>query len=233
MHGTSLPNADRPTAATRSIGDYDLLEEIARGGMGVVYRARQRSLNRVVAVKMILAGNLASAEDRARFQTEAEAAAGLDHPGIVPIFEVGHEETPNGPQHFYSMAFVEGESLEQRIDRQVFNSREAAELVLQIADAVQYAHDRHIIHRDLKPANILIDAQGRPRVTDFGLAKQSDADTQLTATGQVLGTPSYMPPEQVTLKDSTIGPAGRRLRIGRHFVLHAYGETAFPIGIAA
>jgi WD40 repeat protein/serine/threonine protein kinase len=173
-------------------GDYELLREIARGGMGVVYEARQVRLNRVVALKMILAGQFASPADVQRFQSEAEAAAQLDHPGIVPIFEVGQHEG----HHYFSMGLVEGESLARRIADGPLPPRTAAEVVIRVAEAVDYAHGKGVIHRDLKPANILLDKAGQPRVTDFGLAKRVQADSQLTAAGQILGTPSYMPPEQ-------------------------------------
>ena len=185
----------------RYFGDYELLEEIARGGMGVVYKARQVKLNRVVALKMILAGQLAGEDDVKRFHTEAEAAANLDHPGIVPIFEVGEHEG----QHYFSMGFVEGESLAAKVAKGPLPPREAAELVEQVARAVQFAHAKGVIHRDLKPANVLLDAAGHPRVTDFGLAKRVSGDSGLTASGQVLGTPSYMPPEQAAGKLDQIG----------------------------
>ncbi len=178
----------------RYFGDYELLDEIARGGMGVVYRARQVRLNRTVALKMILAGQFAGEADVQRFQTEAEAAAQLDHPGIVPIFEVGEYEG----HHFFSMGLVEGDSLAARISDGPLPPKEAADLVRRIAEAIQYAHDKGVIHRDLKPANILLDQDGQPRVTDFGLAKKVKGDSNLTATGQILGTPSYMPPEQAS-----------------------------------
>lgn len=158
----------RPGSVLRYFGDYELLEEIARGGMGVVYKARQVRLNRVVAVKMILSGDLASTEDVRRFHSEAEAAARLSHPGIVPIYEVGEHEG----QHFYSMAFVDGESLSRQINTSPLPPREAATLIRQVAMAVQYAHDVGVIHRDLKPANILLDRDGQPLVADFGLARQ-------------------------------------------------------------
>jgi WD40 repeat protein/tRNA A-37 threonylcarbamoyl transferase component Bud32 len=194
----------------RYFGDYELVQELARGGMGVVYKARQVTLNRIVALKMILAGQLASDEEVRRFYLEAEAAANLDHPGIVPIYEVGKHEG----QHYFSMGFVEGQSLAQRVSAGLPPPREAASLLIKVAEAVQYAHDRGVIHRDLKPANVLLDAQGRPRVTDFGLAKKLQSDSGLTATGQVMGTPSYMPPEQASGKADQVGPPADTYSLG-------------------
>ena len=195
----------------RRFGNYELLSEIARGGMGVVYQARQIGLNRLVALKMILAGQLASAEEVQRFYAEANAAAHLDHPGIVPIFEVGEQDG----QHFFTMALVHGSNLAERLRQGPMPPREVATLMRGIAVAVQHAHDKGVIHRDLKPANVLLeivepsfsgkevganfdrDASAyRPRITDFGLAKLVQSDAHLTGSGQVVGTPSYMPPEQ-------------------------------------
>ena len=201
----SSANEDsEPASSTpqKHFGDYELLAEIARGGMGVVYKARQISLNRIVGLKMIKSGELAGEDEVQRFRTEAEAAAQLDHPNIVGIYEVGEQ---NG-QHFFSMGFVEGVGLDEKLKDGPLPPREAAELIATIADAVQYAHDKGIIHRDLKPANVLLDADGKPRITDFGVAKQITADSGMTATGQVLGTPSYMPPEQAAGKIEQIGP---------------------------
>ncbi len=186
----------------RTFGDYEVLSEIARGGMGVVYRARQTKLNRVVAVKMILQGQLASRDDIQRFYSEAEAAARLEHPGIVPIFEVGEIDD----QHYFSMGFVDGESLADRARRGPLPPKEAAELLRDVADAIDYAHRQGIVHRDLKPGNILLTQDGQPRVTDFGLAKTVEGDSGLTASGQILGTPGYMPPEQASGRIHDVGP---------------------------
>ena len=198
--GTSSVEGAEIGARVRYFGDYELLEEIARGGMGVVYRARQVNLKRIVALKMILAGQLAGEQDVRRFHAEAEAAAELDHPNIVPIYEVGEHEG----QHYFSMALVEGESLACKVAKGVLPAREAAELIEQVARAIAYAHEQGVIHRDLKPANVLLDEEGRPRVTDFGLAKRIEGDGGLTATGQVLGTPGFMPPEQAAGKHDRI-----------------------------
>jgi len=208
-----------------SFGDYELLHEIARGGMGVVYKARQISLNRLVALKMILSGQFAGEEDVRRFRVEAEAAANLAHPNIVPVYEVGE----HAGQHYFSMGYVEGESLADYVAESPLPPQEAAQTVQLIAEAMAHAHSKGVVHRDLKPANILLAQQesvgdsgassqrtgGRstlgfgksgsshllsyiPKVTDFGLAKQTQSDHGMTATGQILGTPGYMPPEQAS-----------------------------------
>lgn len=190
------------TPLPATFGDYELLEELGRGGMGVVYRATQGSLGRTVAIKMLLRRDLASRADLARFRSEAEAAARLDHPGIVSIFEVG--ESDGLP--FYSMRFIEGTTLAKQLAAGPLPPREAATLLAKVADAVQAAHDRGVLHRDLKPSNILIDAAGRPHVSDFGLAKRLEDDQSVTHTGAILGTPCYMSPEQAAGSRGDVGP---------------------------
>jgi hypothetical protein len=190
------------TPLPAGFGDYELLEEIGRGGMGVVYRAVQQSLGRTVAIKMLLRRDLATPADLSRFRSEAEAAAQLDHPGIVSVFEVG--ECDGHP--FYSMQFVEGTTLARRLLAGRLPAREAAGLLAKVADAVHAAHARGVLHRDLKPSNILIDAGGEPHVSDFGLAKRLEADQSVTHTGAILGTPCYMSPEQAAGSRGDVGP---------------------------
>ena len=187
-----LPSGSPASIRFRYFGDYEVVEEIARGGMGVVYKARQVSLNRIVALKMILAGDFSSPAMVERFQTEAEAAARLEHPNIVPIFEIGAHEG----LHYFSMGFVEGGSLTQAMAREKFSPRRATELMVKVARAVHHSHQRGILHRDLKPGNILLDAKGEPHVADFGLAKILEHDSAQTQSAAVMGTPSYMAPEQ-------------------------------------
>ena len=182
-------------------GEYELLEEIGRGGMGIVYRAVQKSLQRVVAVKMLLRRDLASPADLSRFRSEAEAAAQLDHPGIVSIFEVGeHDGHP-----FYSMRYIEGTTLAKRLQAGPIPPREGAMILLRVAEAVQSAHARGVLHRDLKPSNILIDLAGKPHVSDFGLAKRLEGNQTMTHTGAILGTPCYMSPEQAAGSRGDVG----------------------------
>jgi WD40 repeat protein len=221
--------ADADAGMIRYFGDYELQKEIARGGMGVVYRARQVSLKRTVAIKMILSGWLAGEAAVRRFRLEAEASAKLDHPGIVPIYEVG---THDGHQ-YYSMAFVDGQSLAQKLSGGPMPPRHAACLVKSLAAAVQYAHERGVIHRDLKPANILLDQDGNPRITDFGLAKTLRDDHGLTATGEVMGTPSYMPPEQASGQLDRIGPPTDVYALGAILYCLLTGRPPFQASNAA
>ncbi|HEV3005826.1 MAG TPA: serine/threonine-protein kinase, partial [Pirellulales bacterium] len=176
----------------RRFGEYDLLEEVARGGMGVVLRARDRKLNRIVALKMVLSGRFASEHEVRRFHVEAEAAARLDHRGIVPIYEIGECDG----QHYFTMKLVPGGSLAGRLGELRRDVRAIVALLAKVASAVSHAHQRGILHRDLKPANILIDDAGEPLVSDLGLAKSVQNDSQLTQSGAIVGTPSYMSPEQ-------------------------------------
>jgi predicted Ser/Thr protein kinase len=215
-------------APDAEFGDYILQEEIARGGMGVVYKAVQRKLNRTVAVKMILSGNLASEQEVRRFYTEAEAAAHLDHPGIVPIYEVNEVDG----QHFFSMGYVDGQSLQQRLGSGPLPPREAAEILCQTAEAIRYAHEHGVVHRDLKPSNILLTKDGRPRVTDFGLAKTVEGDCGLTASGQILGTPGYMPPEQAMGNTHEVGPHSDVYSLGALLYCLLTGRPPFQAATA-
>ena len=185
-----------------AVGDYELLEELGRGGMGVVYKAHQKSLGRIVALKMLLAGRFASEEFVTRFHGEASAAAVLRHPNIVAIHEVGCEEG----QHYFSMDYVAGRTLADITRDGPLPAGRAAEYVRTLAVAMQHAHQHGIMHRDLKPSNVLIDADDRPHITDFGLAKEITADIGLTVTGQVLGSPGYMSPEQADASRGKPGP---------------------------
>ncbi len=184
----------RQPALVRYFGDYELLGELGHGGMGVVYKARQVSLNRTVALKMLKSDVLATEDELRRFQNEAEAVALLDHPNVVPILEVGIHEG----RRYFSMKLVSGASLDKRLEDYAADPRAAARLVATAAQGVHHAHQRGILHRDLKPANILVDDQGEPHVTDFGLAKRVEGDSELTHSGAILGTPSYMAPEQAS-----------------------------------
>ena len=203
--GSDAANRDRasgirlPSSGLPAVAGFEVLEEIGRGGMGIVYRARQVSLNRTVALKIILTGTQSSAEHLARFQNEAEAVALLQHPHIVQVFDHGVCDLGAGnPCPYLALEFVDGGTLQQRLQAGPLHSREAARLVALLAEAVHVAHQHGIIHRDLKPANVLLSADGTPKLTDFGLAKRLDAEGRLTQTGEAVGTPSYMAPEQAS-----------------------------------
>jgi eukaryotic-like serine/threonine-protein kinase len=194
LDGEEASSEQPAEAVLRYFGDYELLAEVGRGGMGVVYRARQVRLNRLVALKLLAAGEFASAQFIERFRTEAQAAAALDHPNIVPIYEVGEV----GTQPFFTMRLVQGGTLADRLAEGggPFQATEAANLISQVARAVHYAHQRGVLHRDLKPGNILLNSANEPFLTDFGLAKLLESQSTVTHTQGWLGTPAYMSPEQ-------------------------------------
>jgi serine/threonine protein kinase/WD40 repeat protein len=194
----------------RRFGNFELLEEIARGGRGIVYRAEQLNLNRLVAIKVILEGELASSSDKQRFIAEAQAVAKLKHPNIVAVYD----SATVGDQCYFAMELVEGQSLADVIRDQPLAGQVAAGYVADIAKAIQFAHDNGILHRDLKPSNVLLSAAGQIKVTDFGFAKQLNNAEQQTITGQILGTPSYMPPEQALGDHSQLGPTTDVYAIG-------------------
>jgi predicted Ser/Thr protein kinase len=210
---------DLPT----TVGDYELIEEIGRGGMGVVFRARQISLNRTVAVKMILRGRLASNADLERFLAEALATARLEHKHIVPVYDVGDIEG----RPFFSMQFIEGQTLADRVASGPLPQREAAELVAAIARAIGFAHEHGVLHRDLKPSNILISEDGTPLVSDFGLAKQAGAQAELTRSGVLVGTPAYMSPEQAGGRRALVGPASDIYSLGCVLYFALTGRSPF------
>ena len=200
----------RESAIPRRIGSYEILALVARGGMGVVYKARHVTLGRVVALKMIRAAEMASRRELSRFRAEAQAAAHLEHPAIVPIYEVGeHEGNP-----FFSMVYVDGGTLAARLADGPMEPLAAAHLVRGVAEALAFAHDHGVVHRDLKPSNVLLTPDGSPKVSDFGLAKRAGSSDGHTLEGQVLGTPSYMPPEQARGELDAIGPLSDIYSIG-------------------
>jgi len=209
-------------------GDYELLDEIARGGMGIVYRARQRGLNRIVALKMILAGRLATDSEVRRFYSEAEAAASLNHAGIVQVYEVGQV----GHQHFFSMEFINGPSLSELIGYGPLEPARAAAIIASASEAVAFAHLQGVVHRDIKPGNILLDAHGAPHLTDFGLAGRTEAQSD-SGSGEPFGTVSYMPPEQAAGQTKETGPRSDVYSLGATLYCLLAGHPPFRSAHAA
>jgi serine/threonine-protein kinase len=208
----SLRTLAAPTAPRElpTLPGYQIESELGRGGMGVVYKARQVGLNRTVALKMVLAGAHASPDKLARFHTEAVSVARVQHPNIVQIYEVGeHDGLP-----YFSLEYIDGSPLDKKIDRKPQKPREAAELVEPLARAMHFAHERNIVHRDLKPANVLVTRDGVPKLTDFGLAKAVESDDSHTRSGTILGSPSYMAPEQARGDIHEVGPLSDQYGVG-------------------
>src|SRR5438128_635861 len=218
--------AARAVELLGELGDYELLEEIGRGGQGVVFRARQKSLNRTVALKVISLGQWASKAHLKRFRLEAEAAAHLEHPGIVPIHEVGERDG----SCYFSMKFIEGGQLDEVARREPIPIRRAVELIANVARTVHYAHEHGILHRDIKPGNILLDAKGEPHLTDFGLARLLETESSVTQTLDVLGTPSYMAPEQAVGNNAAVSSATDVYRIGAVLYQLLTGQPPFAGG---
>ena len=216
----------RPADVLRDYGDYELLEEIGRGAQGIVYRARQKSLNRTVALKVIGLGQWATQAHLKRFRLEAEAAASLDHPCIVPIYEVGERDG----SCYFSMKFIDGGQLDEMAKHQPISFRNAAELIAKLARTVHHAHEHGILHRDIKPGNILIDAKGEPHLTDFGLARLVETESTLTRTMEVLGTPSYMAPEQARGQNEQLTRATDVYGLGAVFYQLLTGHPPFAGG---
>jgi serine/threonine protein kinase/Flp pilus assembly protein TadD len=211
-----IDDSGHPVEVLMDFGDYELLEEIGRGGQGVVYRARQKSLNRTVALKVIGLGQWATQAHLKRFRREAEAAANLDHPCIVPIYEVGEREG----SCYFSMKFIDGGQLDEVAKRTPISIRNAAELIAKLARTVHYAHEHGILHRDIKPGNVLLDRSGEPHLTDFGLARLVETESTVTRTMEVLGTPSYMAPEQAV---------GNNARVGRATDVYGLGAVFYQL----
>jgi serine/threonine protein kinase/TolB-like protein/Tfp pilus assembly protein PilF len=215
-----------PSPMLMDFGDYELLEQIGRGGQGVVFRARQKSLNRTVALKVISLGQWASEAHVKRFRREAEAAASLEHPCIVPIYEVGERDG----SCYFSMKFVEGGQLDEVVRREPMPPRRAAELIVKVARTVHYAHEHGILHRDIKPGNILLDKNGEPHLTDFGLARLVESESTVTRTLEVLGTPSYMAPEQAEGDNAAVGSATDVYGLGAVLYQLLTGQPPFAGG---
>ena len=220
--------AFEPTVARmlKDFGDYELLEEIGRGGQGVVYRARQKSLNRIVALKVIGLAHWATEAHVKRFRMEAEAAAHLDDPRIVPIYEIGERDGAC----YFSMKLIEGGQLDKIVGSELMPLRKAAELLAKLARTLDYAHQHGVLHRDIKPGNILVDQKGEPHVTDFGLARLVEKESTVTRTLEVLGTPSYMAPEQAAGKKAQLTSATDVYGLGAVFYQLLTGHPPFAGG---
>ena len=226
---SAAPDNSKATSAVDflgELGDYELLEEVGRGAQGVVFRARQKSLNRTVALKVISLGQWASKAHLKRFRREAEAAAGLEHPGIVPIHEVGERDG----SCYFSMQFIEGGQLDEVVRRVPMSIRQVAELITKVARTVQYAHEHGILHRDIKPGNILLDTKGEPHLTDFGLARLIESESTITRTMDVLGTPSYMAPEQALGNNVAVSSMTDVYGVGAVFYQLLTGQPPFAGG---
>src|SRR5437773_10001152 len=226
---TSTPREKHSAPPARMLGDFgdfELLEEIGRGGQGVVYRAHQKSLNRTVALKVIGLGEWATEAHLKRCRCEAEAAASLDHPRIAPIYEVGERDG----QCYFSMQFVEGGQLDEVVSRRPMSIRQAAELIAKVSRTVHYAHEHGILHRDIKPGNTLLDANGEPHLTDFGLARSVQSESIITHTMEVLATPSYMAPEQAVANNGAVSSVTDVYGIGAVFYQLLTGHPPFAGG---
>ena len=219
-------DGQEPSRIQMEFGDYQIIEEIGRGGEGVVYRARQKSLNRTVALKVIGLGKWSSTPHLKRFRHEAEAAASLEHPQIVPIYEIGERDG----SCYFSMKFVEGGRLDEVAQTEPMSARPAAELLVKIARTVQFAHEHGILHRDIKPGNILLDKNGEPHLTDFGLARLIEQESTITNSFDVLGTPSYMAPEQAAGHTKELTAAADVYSLGAVFYQMLTGEPPFAGG---
>lgn len=227
--GMTLPIEAKPGESIRYLGDFELLSVIGRGGMGVVYRARQLSLNRIVALKLLLGGNHACEKYKQRFHQEAELASRLQHPGIVTIYETGEHEG----QPYIAMEYVEGTDLATLTRSRPLSPATAAAYVLSAAKTIQYAHERGVLHRDLKPANLMLSSDGQIRLTDFGLARDLNSDASLTLTGAMLGSPGYMPPEQISSSLRELGPTADIYALGAVLYHLLCGRAPFMGGTVA
>ncbi|MBI4323716.1 MAG: serine/threonine protein kinase [Chloroflexi bacterium] len=214
LHIVIPEDAALPGGAPRRLGKYELLEEIARGGMGIVYKARHTGLDSLAAVKLIRAGLLATPTDVERFQREARAAAKLQHPNIVSVHDIGEQDG----QHYFSMDYVPGANLSELARTRPFAPKDAARIMAAIASAIHYAHQQGVLHRDLKPSNVMLTPEQQPRVLDFGLARLAHDDSRLTQSGAPMGSPCYMPPEQCGSGPRTVPVRCGRAQVKDHWM---------------